>query len=104
MVLSGSLALVAAAYPPELRGRKIGIVSACTYAGLSLGPVLGGYVTGHFGWRYVFLMPVPIGLTATLLCLWGMLECKTRGNLTEEEAGVLSNLLCELRLAFVRKQ
>ena len=33
-----------------------------------------------------------------------MLECKTRGNLTEEEAGVLSNLLCELRLAFVRKQ
>jgi len=74
MVLSGSLALVAAAYPPELRGRKIGIVSACTYAGLSLGPVLGGYVTGHFGWRYVFLMPVPIGLTATLLCLWGMRE------------------------------
>ena len=36
--------------------------------------------------------------------LLAMLECKTRGNLTEEEAGVLSNLLCELRLAFVRKQ
>ncbi|MFU2208130.1 MFS transporter [Solidesulfovibrio sp. C21] len=74
MVLSGSLALVAAAYPPELRGRKIGIVSACTYAGLSLGPVLGGYVTGHFGWRYVFLMPVPIGLAATGMCLFGMKE------------------------------
>jgi EmrB/QacA subfamily drug resistance transporter len=74
MVLSGSLALVAAAYPPELRGRKIGIVSACTYAGLSLGPVIGGYVTGHFGWRYVFLMPVPIGLTATAMCLFGMKE------------------------------
>ena len=72
MVLSGSLALVAAAYPPELRGRKIGIVSACTYAGLSLGPVIGGYVTGHFGWRHVFLMAVPIGLIATLMCLWGM--------------------------------
>ena len=74
MVLSGSLALVAAAYPPELRGRKIGIVSACTYAGLSLGPVIGGYVTGHFGWRYVFLMPVPIGLAATAMCLFGMRE------------------------------
>jgi MFS family permease len=36
--------------------------------------VLGGYVTGHFGWRFVFLMPVPIGLAATLLCLWGMRE------------------------------
>ena len=33
-----------------------------------------------------------------------MLECKTRGNLTPEEAGVLSNVLCELRMAFVKKQ
>jgi EmrB/QacA subfamily drug resistance transporter len=74
MVLSGSLALVAAAYPPELRGRKIGLVSACTYAGLSLGPVIGGFVTSHFGWRFVFLMSVPIGLAATGLCLFGMRE------------------------------
>lgn len=74
MMLSGSLALVAAAYPPELRGRKIGIVSAFTYAGLSVGPVLGGYVTGHFSWRYVFLMSAPLGIAATAMCLFGMTE------------------------------
>lgn len=74
MMLSGSLALVAAAYPPQMRGRKIGLVSACTYAGLSVGPVLGGYVTGHFGWRQVFLMSVPLGLAATGMCLLGMRE------------------------------
>ena len=74
MLLSGSLALVAAAYPAAVRGRKIGIVSACTYAGLSLGPVIGGYVTGHFGWRHVFLMSVPFGLVGTVLCLFGMRE------------------------------
>jgi len=72
MMLSGSLALVAAAYPPQLRGRKIGLVSAATYAGLSVGPVLGGYVTSHFGWRAVFLMSVPLGLAATAMCLSGM--------------------------------
>jgi hypothetical protein len=33
-----------------------------------------------------------------------MLECKTRGNLSGEESEVLSNLLCELRLVFVKKQ
>lgn len=48
MMLSGSLALVAVAYPPEIRGRKIGMVSAFTYAGLSSGPVIGGYMTGLF--------------------------------------------------------
>ncbi|QLA17210.1 MFS transporter [Desulfolutivibrio sulfoxidireducens] len=72
MMLSGSLALVAAAYPPDRRARAIGIVSACTYAGLSVGPVAGGYVTGHFGWRGVFLMSAPLGLAATAMCLFFM--------------------------------
>ncbi len=72
MMLSGSLALVVKVFPPELRGRKIGVVSAFTYAGLSAGPVLGGYITQHFGWRYVFLMFVPLGVLATVICLMGM--------------------------------
>lgn len=33
-----------------------------------------------------------------------MLDCKTRGNRTQEESEVLSSLLCELRLVFVKKQ
>jgi EmrB/QacA subfamily drug resistance transporter len=74
MMLSGSMALVAAAFPPHLRARKIGLVSACTYVGLSIGPVIGGYVTLHFGWRHIFLMPVPIGIVAILTCLFGMQE------------------------------
>ena len=72
MVLSGSLALVAAAYPPQVRGRMIGLVSASTYAGLSLGPVIGGFVTAHWGWRSVFLMSAPLGLMAVVLCLLGV--------------------------------
>ena len=59
MLLSGSMAIVASVYPPEVRARKIGIVSACTYAGLSSGPVIGGYVTAHLGPRFVFAMAVP---------------------------------------------
>lgn len=74
LVLAGSMALVATAYPPEQRARKIGLVSAYTYAGLSLGPVIGGYVTLHFGWRHVFLMAVPFGLAAIAMCLFGWKE------------------------------
>jgi len=72
--LAGSMALVAAAYPPERRARKIGLVSAFTYAGLSTGPVIGGYVTLHFGWRHVFLVSVPIGIAAVGMCMFGMPE------------------------------
>jgi MFS family permease len=74
MMLSGSLALVAAAYPPHFRSRKIGLVSACTYAGLSIGPVIGGYVTSHAGWRSIFWMAVPLGLSAIAMCVFGMRE------------------------------
>ena len=72
MLLAGSMALVAAAYPPEQRARKIGLVSTCTYAGLSTGPVIGGYVTLHFGWAHVFLMAVPLGMAALVTGLFGM--------------------------------
>ncbi len=73
-MLSGSMALVAAAYPPEQRARKIGLVSACTYVGLSAGPVIGGFITQHFGWRHIFFAPVPIGIAAVFICLFGMQE------------------------------
>lgn len=69
MLLSGSMALVASAFPVETRGRKIGIVSAFTYSGLSSGPVLGGFITSHMGWRYIFWLVVPFGLTACILCI-----------------------------------
>jgi len=72
MMLSGSLALVSKAYPAAMRGRVIGVVSAFTYSGLSLGPTLGGYMTAGFGWRAVFLLSFPIGLAGFLVCLFGM--------------------------------
>jgi EmrB/QacA subfamily drug resistance transporter len=69
LLLSGSMALVASSFPVGIRGRKVGIVSAFTYSGLSSGPVLGGFITSHLGWRYVFWLVVPFGVTACLLCL-----------------------------------
>ncbi|MGE4552262.1 MAG: MFS transporter [Desulfovibrionaceae bacterium] len=72
MMLSGSLALVAGAYPAAMRGRVIGIVSAFTYAGLSVGPVFGGLVTDHLGWRWVYLTAAPIGAAGVIAALYGL--------------------------------
>jgi EmrB/QacA subfamily drug resistance transporter len=72
MLLSGSMALVASAFPPEVRGRMLGVVSGFTYAGLTLGPLLGGFVTTHLGWRFVFWMVAPPGAAACVLGLWKM--------------------------------
>jgi MFS family permease len=73
---------VAAGYPIEVRGRKSGIVSAFSYSGRSVGPVLGGFITDHLGWRYVFWLAAPLGIAACVLCL-----TRVRGALLETRGG-----------------
>lgn len=62
MVFSTSMAIVTVVFPPGERGRAIGIITATVYAGLSLGPVLGGFLTQLYGWPSIFLVNVPLAL------------------------------------------
>ena len=62
MIFGTGMAIVISVYPAAERGRVLGINVAAVYAGLSLGPFLGGFLTQHFGWRSIFLANVPVGL------------------------------------------
>ncbi|MDP2931805.1 MAG: MFS transporter [Chloroflexota bacterium] len=70
MTFGTGVAILTSVFPPGERGRVLGINSAATYLGLSLGPFLGGLLTGHFGWRSIFLATVPIGLTIMVITWW----------------------------------
>ena len=72
MVFATSVAIVTVVFPPGERGRAIGIITATVYAGLSLGPVLGGFLTQHLGWPAIFLLNVPLALVVILLTLAGI--------------------------------
>lgn len=74
MFFGTGTAILIEAYPPEERGRVLGINLAATYLGLSLGPFLGGVLTGSFGWESVFLVNVPVSATAFILALKGIEE------------------------------
>jgi multidrug resistance protein len=78
MIFSTGLAILTSVYPPEERGRVIGLNTAAVYLGLSIGPVAGGFLTQHWGWRSVFLACVPFGL-ATLLVAWRGLKGEWTG-------------------------
>ena len=62
-----SQALIGEAVPPRERARYQGYLAAVAVCANSFGPVAGGYLTEHFGWRSVFFINVPIGLGAVLL-------------------------------------
>jgi EmrB/QacA subfamily drug resistance transporter len=69
LIFSTSIAIVTAVFPPGERGRAIGIITATVYAGLSVGPFLGGILTQHLGWESIFLVNVPIGILVIIAIL-----------------------------------
>jgi EmrB/QacA subfamily drug resistance transporter len=62
MIFSTGTALLISAYPPEERGTIIGINTAAVYIGLTVGPFIGGLLTQHLGWRYIFLFTMFLGI------------------------------------------
>ncbi len=62
-----SLSLISAAFPPEERGKALGIWSAISVSGLALGPIVGGFIVEYFTWQWIFLINVPIGIVAFLV-------------------------------------
>ena len=70
MIFGTGVAILTSVFPVGERGRALGINVAATYTGLSVGPVLGGFLTQHFGWRSIFLANVPLGLVIIPLVVW----------------------------------
>ena len=65
----GSLAIIAANFPAESRGRAIGTWSGASGITAALGPVLGGALVQLGSWRWVFLINIPLALVV-LVILW----------------------------------
>jgi EmrB/QacA subfamily drug resistance transporter len=77
------------AFPPEERARASSILSIPTVAAPALGPVLGGYLTDNFGWRWIFRINLPIGIIALLIAWIGLHDERTPGKQTFDLVGFL---------------
>jgi EmrB/QacA subfamily drug resistance transporter len=64
IMFNNSISILTSVFPAERRGRALGISTAGTYAGLSLGPYIGGVLTKAFGWQSIFVLT---GLLAIVL-------------------------------------
>jgi EmrB/QacA subfamily drug resistance transporter len=58
------MAILSAAFPPQVRGKALGIFSGLTGLALIAGPVVGGAVADGIAWQWIFWINVPIGLIA----------------------------------------
>ena len=62
MIFGTAVAILTSVFPVHERGKALGFNLAATYIGLSLGPVLGGFMTHQLGWRSIFIFSVILSL------------------------------------------
>jgi len=67
LIMPATLSIIVDVFPREERGRAIAIWAAVAGVGIGLGPLLGGVLLENFWWGSVFLINVPIVLTALVL-------------------------------------
>ena len=69
MLFGTGIAILSSVYPPEKRGKVLGLSVSSVYLGLTCGPFAGGWVTQQFGWRSVFVFHIPVVLLVIILGL-----------------------------------
>lgn len=67
LLVPGSLAIIAATFEGEDRGRAIGAWAGLAGVASAGGPFLGGWLIDSFSWRWVFLINLPIALVAVVI-------------------------------------
>jgi MFS family permease len=62
-----TLSIITATFPPRQRGMAIGIWAGVSAMALAIGPLVGGLITEHWSWNWIFFINVPIGILAILV-------------------------------------
>ena len=69
LMMPASLSIITAAFAREERGTAIGIWAGVSGSALAIGPLLGGVLTEHLGWSWIFFVNVPVGVLALIASL-----------------------------------
>jgi EmrB/QacA subfamily drug resistance transporter len=59
-----TLSIIAATFPAHQRGTAIGIWAGVSALALAIGPLVGGLITQHIDWSWIFFINVPVGILA----------------------------------------
>ena len=60
-------AILADTFPPAKRGMAFAVYGMAVVLAPAIGPTLGGFITDHYSWRWVFFINVPVGIASMLL-------------------------------------
>jgi EmrB/QacA subfamily drug resistance transporter len=86
---ASAFALIGTLVPPRERGRYAGMTATVMAVGSIGGPLLGGFVTSHLGWRWAFYLNLPLGVVAIVWCYVMLRLPATRSKARIDWAGII---------------
>jgi EmrB/QacA subfamily drug resistance transporter len=94
------MAIITEAFPPQERGKALGISGSLVSIGIITGPVVGGLILSAVSWRWIFYVNLPIGIIGTWMVLRFVPEPRqtTRERFDFLGAGAMFVTLCALLL------
>jgi EmrB/QacA subfamily drug resistance transporter len=100
---SAAFTIIADIFPPRERGKWTGLVAAMFGLASVIGPTLGGYITDHFTWRWVFYVNLPVGLIALIIAGFALPNIKRdlRGKIDWLGAASIAGAVVPLLLALI---
>jgi EmrB/QacA subfamily drug resistance transporter len=66
LMAPATLSIITVTFPPRQRGTAIGIWAGVSALALAIGPLVGGLITEHINWNWIFFINVPIGVIGIL--------------------------------------
>ncbi len=72
IMFNNSISILTSVFPADRRGRALGISTAGTYTGLSMGPFIGGVLTATFGWQSIFVLAGILGVVLLALVSYAL--------------------------------
>jgi len=96
LIFSNNAAILTDAFPPNERGRAIGVNLVLGVSGSVIGLVAGGVLSATLGWRSIFWINLPVGVFATA---WAYAKLKELATLQRERLDPLGNMLFAVGLS-----
>jgi MFS family permease len=72
IMFNNSVSILTSVFPAERRGHALGISTAGTYTGLSMGPFIGGVLTRTFGWQSIFILSGFLSVVVLVLVFYAL--------------------------------
>jgi len=94
ILISNAFAIAGELFELRKRGMIMGVVASMFGIGSILGPIIGGTITEHFGWHWIFYINIPIGILSIIILaiyLPGKLEERSKQKI--DIAGILTFLI-----------